>query len=100
MYNASCKSDGPSHNDCLHCGPNFGQCILDIIIRFRLHKVALVEDIEKAFLMISVSDHDRDALRFLWIDDTQAPTSDIMKLRFTRVTFVVTLSPFLLNAII
>ena len=49
VYDASTKTDGPSLNDCLYTGPNFGQSILDILLRFRLHKVALVGDVEKAF---------------------------------------------------
>lgn len=36
VYDASAKTDGPSLNDCLHIGPNFGQSMLDILIRFRI----------------------------------------------------------------
>ena len=98
MYDASCKSGGPSLNECLHVGLNFGQYISDIVIRFRVHKVALVGDIEKAFLMINVIERDRDALQFLWYDNPGAFTPSVVKLRFTRVMFGVSSSPFLLNA--
>ena len=60
IYDASVKTEGPSLNDCLYAGPLFGQRILDILIRFRLHRIALIADIEKAFLIISVAEEDRD----------------------------------------
>ena len=97
VYDASARSTGPSLNDCLYTGPKFGQSIFDIILRFCIHKVALVGDIEKAFLMISVQESDRDSLRFLWISDTDV---QLVTLRFTRVVFGVSASPFLLNATI
>lgn len=100
VYDASAKSSGPSLNDCLHTGPKFNQLILDILVRFRSFKVALTGDIEKAFLMISVAEHDRDVLRFLWVDDLAKDPPDIRILRFTRVVFGVSSSPFLLNATI
>ena len=100
VYDASAKTDGPSLNDCLYTGPNFGQSILDILLRFRLHKVALVGDVEKAFLMVSVADCDRDVLRFLWVKDINEPQPEIMIMRFARVVFGVSASPFLLNATI
>ena len=65
VYDASAKSHGPSLNDCLHVGPKFNQRIFDILLRFRAQKIALVADIEKAFLMIAVNEEDRDVLRFL-----------------------------------
>ena len=50
--------------------------------------------------MVSVSSKDRDALRFLWVDDVEKPSPVVKKLRFTRVVFGVSASPFLLNATI
>ena len=100
VYDASAKMNGPSLNNCLHTGPNFGPSILDLLVRFRLHKIALVGDVEKAFLMVSVAPVDRDVLRFLWVEDTKEQHSGIIELRFTRVVFGVSASPFLLNATI
>ena len=100
VYDASAKSSGPSLNECLYTGPKFGQSLLDIILRFRAQNVALTADIEKAFLMVSVSEEDRDVLRFLWIDDITKDEPEIVPLRFTRVVFGVSSSPFLLNATI
>ena len=65
VYDASAKSKGPSLNDCLYTGPKFDQRIMDIWLRFHTHQVALTADIEKAFLMVSKSEKDRDVLWFL-----------------------------------
>lgn len=37
--------------------------------------------------MIAVAEEDRDALRFLWIDNTAADSPEILHLRFMRVVF-------------
>ncbi len=50
--------------------------------------------------MVSVSERDRDVLRFLWVDDITKPNPEVRVLRFTRVMFDVSSSPFLLNATI
>lgn len=100
VYDASAKTARSSLNECLYVGPPFNQYILDIIIRFRLHSIALAGDIEKAFLMISVAAQDRDVLRFLWVDDPFKETPTIVAMRFRRVVFGVSASLFLLNATI
>ena len=64
----------------------------------KLNQVALIGDVEKAFLIISVADCDRDVLRFLWVKDVKNPQSDVIVMRFTRVVFGVSASLFLLNA--
>ena len=70
VYDASAKMNGnPSLNDCLYSGPSLLPSIADVLMRFQFHKVALVADIDKAFLMVSISPSDRDALRFIWLDD-------------------------------
>ena len=98
VYDASARACGPSLNDCLYTGPKSGQSIMDILLRFRTHKIAIAADIEKAFLMVSMAEGDRDVLRFLWVKDVKRASSKVVVLRFTRVVFGVSASPFLLNA--
>ena len=69
---------------------------------------SIAADIEKALLFISVSETDRDVLRFLWVDDVTEEEPRVITLHFTRVVFGdniisgadtdVSSSPFLLNA--
>ena len=101
VYDASAKVGmGPSLNQCLHAGPPMLEHIADILLRFRVHKVAVTADIEKAFLMVGVIEDDRNVLRFLWVDDVNSECPEVITLRFTRVVFGVCSSPFLLNATI
>jgi hypothetical protein len=66
-------------------------------LRFRVNRVALVADIEKAFLNVGVDKDDRDCLRFLWPDVPNDSKSEVSVYRFCRVVFGVNASPFLLN---
>ena len=98
VYDASARNHGPSLNDCLHAGPKLQQRILDILLMFRTYRVAFAADIEKAFLNIAVAPEDRDVLRFLWVADLEEDPPNITIMRFTRVMFGISSSPFLLNA--
>ena len=100
VYDALAKTTGPSLNDCLYTGPKFDQRIMDILLRFRTSKIALMADIERAFLQVRVEERDQDVLRFLWFDDATKTQPQIQVLKFTRVVFGVSSSPFLLNATI
>ena len=46
----------------IYTGLKFEQSILDVLLWFRLHKIAIAGDIQKAFLMISVTKPDEDGL--------------------------------------
>ena len=100
VFDGSAKENGPSLNECLNAGPSLYQGILEILLCFRMFRVGLIGDIEKAFLMVSVAPEDRDFLRFLWVDDIQKEVPQVVTLRFKRVIFGVSCSPFLLNATI
>jgi len=89
-----------SLNDRLNKGPSLLPMLYDVLLRFRMHPVALVGDIQKAFHQIEVAEDDRDCLRFLWLKDSKNVCSDIIELRFSRVVFGAAPSPFLLNATI
>ena len=95
---AKVKPDAPSLNECLYTGPSLLPTIIDILLRFRYHRVALVADIEKAFHMLRVSDQDKDSLRFLWVNDPYSKDPELVVLRFLRLIFGLNCSPFLLGA--
>ena len=102
VYDASAEDSKSkmSLNDCLHVGPSLNHLLIDLLLRFRVNRVALVADIEKAFLNVSVDKADRDCLRFLWPDDPNDNKSDVSIYRFCRVVFGLNASPFLLNGTI
>ena len=74
--------------------------IFDIPHRFRTYPVALTSDIEKALLKISIEPMERNYLRFLWYDHVISDFHKLKRLRFARVMFSATSSPFLLNSTI
>jgi len=107
VFNASSKSrSGFSLNDCVHPGPNLNPDVLSAILIFRLYKIILIGDIEKAFLQVLIHLLFRDVLRFLWIKPifwTQ-PFSwkwlyeCLIIYRMKVVPFGLNVSPFLLCA--
>ena len=85
-------------NDCLHIGPPICLTILDILLRFRQKRVAVISDIKHAFLNININAADRNVLRFLWLNSIEEEKLSIVVYRFRTVTFGVGPSPFLMNA--
>ena len=72
VYNASAKtkSENKSLNKCLYRGPVILNDLCGLLMRFRLHQIAIVADIEKAFLQIGIQPNQRDVTRFLWLKDS------------------------------
>eukprot|EP00112_Aurelia_sp_Birch-Aquarium-sp1_P003266 Seg1363.23 transcript_id=Seg1363.23/GoldUCD/mRNA.D3Y31 product="hypothetical protein" protein_id=Seg1363.23/GoldUCD/D3Y31 len=62
------NKNGVSLNDCLLPGPVLQPNLVSIIIRFRLHRVALMADIRKMFLQIKLAKQDQSVHRFMWRD--------------------------------
>ncbi|XP_072140680.1 uncharacterized protein [Dermacentor andersoni] len=88
-----------SLNNVLESGPNLNPELIDLLINFRTYNIAIVADIEKAFLQISLSEGDRNAVQFLWYDMTPKKGEElpaVVTYRVTRVPFGVTSCPFLL----
>ncbi|XP_049517810.1 uncharacterized protein LOC125943208 [Dermacentor silvarum] len=90
-----------SLNELLEKGPKINNNMVKMLVNFRLHKIAITADVQKAFLQIGIQEPDRDALRFLWFDSTPISSEHVPKIveyRMTRVPFGTTASPFLLSA--
>uniref|UniRef100_A0A914URF9 Reverse transcriptase domain-containing protein n=1 Tax=Plectus sambesii TaxID=2011161 RepID=A0A914URF9_9BILA len=104
VYDASAKArrGAKSLNDCLYRGPLLLPDLCGMLIRFRTYKIAIMADVEKAFLQLGLEQEDRDAVRFIWLKDIKKPWSqdNLQVYRFCRVAFGVISSPFLLAATI
>ncbi|KAI5756181.1 hypothetical protein M8J77_022798 [Diaphorina citri] len=92
----------PSLNEHLYRGPVLLENLCSLLLRFRLHKIGFVADIEKAFLNIGLNIEDRDYTRILWVKDpNRAPDkNNLVVLRHCRIPFGVISSPFLLAGVI
>ena len=91
-------SQGVSLNSCLATGPNLNPELVQLLLKYRTHHVALIADIEKAFLQVWIEESDRDLCRFFWYDDPNSESRAIVEYRMTRVLFGLNCSPYLLAA--
>ena len=89
-----------SLNDCLPTGPNYVPQLFNILVKFRAHRVGLIANIEKAFLMTGIDEIDRDMMRFLWFENVHDPIPKVSKFRLTRLMFGLRSSPAILGATI
>ncbi|GBM42553.1 hypothetical protein AVEN_140270-1 [Araneus ventricosus] len=104
-FDASSKSKGQvSLNDLLYRGPNLNPELLRIVLKFRIGKIAMCADIQRAFLEIGIKENDRKYLQFLWGQDNgtclDLEGQPIRALKMKRVPFGVNCSPFILAATI
>ena len=97
---AKVKRNTKSLNECLYRGPVILEDLCGLLLRFRMKKIGLVSDIEKAFLQVGLHEADRDVTRFLWLKDIQKPVSkeNLLVCRFKRLLFGIISGPFLLGA--
>ena len=95
VYDCSCRQSPrhPSLNDCLQAGPPFLIDICTLLLRFRSHRIALVTDIEKAFLHVQLAEKDRSYTHFLWLSEPHNPESQFTIYRFRVVLFGSVSSP-------
>ena len=83
-----------SLNDTLLVGPTIHPPLIDVLIRFRSHLIALVADVSRMYRAVKLADPDRDYHRFVWRESPKDPLRDY---RMTRVTFVVSALSFIAN---
>ena len=78
VFDCAARTGGTSLNDQLLRGPDFLNSLVEVLIRFRLEKIAVVSDIEQMFHQVHVSPPDKNYLRFFWWpkgDLTLSPTT-------------------------
>ena len=94
VFDASAKtSTGISLNDTLLVGPTIHSSLIDVLLRFRFHRIALTTYVSRIYRAIELTPSDHDLHRFVWID----PNSHLGDYCMTHVTFGVSASSFAAN---
>ena len=88
-------SDSPQQD--VTSGPVLQNNMWNILVRSRVHPVAVNGAFKKAILQVRGKEEDRNALRFHW---QSGGSSKLETLWLTRVIFGLTSSPFLLGEVI
>ena len=95
VLDASVKSSsGVSLNETLLVGPTIHPPLIDVLMRFRLHRIALTTDVSKMYRAVELDMSDRDFHCFVW---RSKPEDTLKDYRMTRVTFGVSASSFAAN---
>ena len=77
VFDASApSSSGVSLNDKLLVGPTVHSSLVDVLIRFRLNRIALTTDVSRMYRMILLEESDKDLHRFVWRRDASEPLCD------------------------
>ena len=95
VFAASAKSaTGVSLNDILLVGPTIHPPLLDVLLRFHLHRVALVADVSRMYRVTELTKSDRDLHQFVWRRNPKDPLLDYC---MTQVISGVSASSFAAN---
>ena len=95
VFDASARSSsGVSLNDTLLVGPTVHPPLIDVLLRFRMHRIALTTDVSKMYSAIELVPPDKDLHRFVWRRTPNEPLTDY---RMKRLTFGVSSSSFIAN---
>lgn len=91
VFNFSAPSStGVSLNAILHNGPTIQNSTFVIHLRFRIHKVVIMGDIEKMYLQVKVRAEDRKFQRAVWFDKDK-----LITIESNTLTFGETSAPYL-----
>ncbi|GFR16114.1 pro-Pol polyprotein [Trichonephila clavata] len=91
VFDGSAKSSsGISLNDKLMVGPQLQTDLTTLLLRFRMHKIAITADIEKMYRQITL--HDSDFQRIVW---RNSPFEPIQDFRLTRIAYGTASAPYL-----
>ena len=92
MFDASAKlSSSESLNDTLLIGPTIHPPLIDVLLHFHMHRVAMTADVSKMYRAVELAPDDKDLHRFVWRSGPAEPLKDF------RMTFGVSASSFAAN---
>ena len=87
-------TSGTSLNDHLLVGPTVHPSLIDVLLRFRRHRIALTTDVSRMYRAVLLPANQRDLHCFVWRRESTDPLVDC---QMTRLTFGVPASSFAAN---
>ena len=101
VFDGSAATKGEkSLNETLLPGPALNPEVFTLLLAFRFQRIALVADVEKAFLRICMREEDRSFLRYLWFKENDIKNGEFIEMQMKVVPFGLSSSPFLLAFVI
>uniref|UniRef100_A0A914YP89 Integrase catalytic domain-containing protein n=1 Tax=Panagrolaimus superbus TaxID=310955 RepID=A0A914YP89_9BILA len=105
VFNCSGRmsKNSPCLNDYLEAGPPLMPKIVDVLLRYRMAKIFVTGDVQKAFLQLRIAPQHRRYLRFFWIKSVEEylkhgfQPANIDLYQFAVVIFGCKISPFFMN---
>ena len=95
VFDASATTtSGMSLNDQLLAGSTVHSSLVDVLLRFRQHKLVLTADVSRMYPAVLLPKEQKDLHRFLWRENPHRPVKDYC---MTRLTFGVSVSSFTAN---
>ena len=78
MFDASENSaSNVLQNDILLVGPTIYSSLIDVLLRFRLHRIALTANASKMYRAIGLVEANRDLYCFVWRSSPEEPLQDL-----------------------
>jgi len=98
VFDASAKTTtGSSLNDTMMIGPTLQDTLMNIVIRFRLHKIAFTADIQKMYRQVQLDPSQTDLQRIVWRNQSDEP---IKHYKLLTVTYGTASAPYLATAVL
>ena len=95
VFDTSAKtSTGESLNDTLMVGSTVHYSLIDVLLRFQFHQVALIADVSRMYRAIALTETDKDLHQFVWTSLSEDILQDYCMI---RVTFGVSASSSVAN---
>ena len=91
---SSPSSTGTSLNDMMLVGPTVHSSLWEVLLRYRLHRVAIMADVSRMYRAVLLDAADKDLHRFVWRYSQSEPLRDY---QMNRVTFGVASSSYAAN---
>ena len=66
VFDCAAENRGISLNNRVRQGPDLTNKLVGVLMRFRLHPIAIMANIQAMFHQVRVTQEDQDTLRFLW----------------------------------